>query len=393
MIADNSSLPQNDPFIISRIECSVYRVPITKVVATSFGIMRDRPAVFVKLTDRDGAFGFGEIFANWPAAGAEHRARLLMEDIADLVLGVEFESPADFFHKLESQTHIRALQCGEWGPFRHVIAGLDIAAYDLCARRKGLPLRIYLNEAANETVPVYASGIHINRGAEMIGDCRQAGYTAFKVKIGFGHDNDITQLRSLCGSLSDGEQLFSDANQAWGVSEAIRFAERMEGLQIGWLEEPLAADAPFDDWQRLSEASSVPLAGGENMAGFAEFEAAIISQHFGVLQPDLAKWGGFTGCFQVARAIIQAKIRYCPHFLGGGIGLLASAHLLAAAGFGERGDGRLEVDANPNPLRELFDLSISEGMMDLRESAGLGVEALPEALMPYQTLSLAQNET
>ena len=66
-----------------------------------------------------------------------------------------------------------------------------------------------------------------------------------------------------------------------------------------------------------------------------------------MIQPDMAKWGGFTRCLSVARRIRAAGLRYCPHFLGGGVGQLASAHLLAAVG----GEGLLEIDANPNPLR------------------------------------------
>ena len=52
----------------------------------------------------------------------------------------------------------------------------------------------------------------------------------------------------------------------------------------------------------------------------------------------------------IAKAVVAKKKSYCPHFLGGGIGLLASAHALAAVG----GDGMLEVDCNPNPLRNVF---------------------------------------
>ena len=115
---------------IARIQAWVFRSPTKKPVATSFGIMHDRPAVIVRVEDPDGAFGWGEIWANWPAAGAEHRLRLLEMDVAHLVLGAQFESPIDFFHTLEKQTRIRAVQCGEIGPFAQVIAGLDIAIWD-----------------------------------------------------------------------------------------------------------------------------------------------------------------------------------------------------------------------------------------------------------------------
>lgn len=94
---------------ITRIDAFVFRFPNERPVATSFGVMRDRPAVFVRVETDDGAFGWGEIFANWPAAGAEHRANLLIHDVADLVLGHSFEAPGDLLHKLERETRIRAI--------------------------------------------------------------------------------------------------------------------------------------------------------------------------------------------------------------------------------------------------------------------------------------------
>ena len=64
---------------------------------------------------------------------------------------------------------------------------------------------------------------------------------------------------------------------------------------------------------------------------------------------------------------------YCPHYLGGGIGLLASAHLLAASAQ----DGLLEMDVNPNPLRtEVLAgaLALQDGWVDLTHSPGLGLD-------------------
>jgi len=113
------------------------RCPIEMPVATSFGVMRDRPAVFVRIEDSDGCFGWGEVFANWPAAGPEHRVNLLKADLGDLVLGFAAAAPGDLFQHLRRATRLRALQCGEFGPFRQVIAGLDIALGGLCARRRG----------------------------------------------------------------------------------------------------------------------------------------------------------------------------------------------------------------------------------------------------------------
>ena len=104
-----------------------------------------------------------------------------------------------------------------------------------------------------------------------------------------------------------------------------------------------------------------------------------------VIQPDLAKWGGLTGCSRVARAALAAGRRFCPHYLGGGIGLLASAHLLAGIG----GDGMLEIDVNPNLLRDLACgpvAEVREGRVTLGEEPGLGITPDFEAFAQWRTL-------
>jgi L-alanine-DL-glutamate epimerase-like enolase superfamily enzyme len=99
----------------------------------------------------------------------------------------------------------------------------------------------------------------------------------------------------------------------------------------------------------------------------------------------VAKWGGITGCLAVAKTALRAGRYYFPHFLGAGIGLAASAELLAAVG----GDGLLEVDVNDNPLRSLFfdgTEPVTKGKWICNDSIGLGIETLPNALDQYQTL-------
>ena len=113
----------------------------------------------------------------------------------------------------------------------------------------------------------------------------------------------------------------------------------------------------------------------------------IDSGNFGFVQPDVAKWGGHSGCLSVARAALAAGRTFCPHFLGGAIGLMHSLHLLAAV----RGPGLLEVDANPNPLREglLGDLfTVGDGRVPLPQGQGLGLEPDLASLVAFRSLHL-----
>lgn len=357
---------------IRKLVAHVLRWPVAVPVRTAFGIMHERPMVLVEAEDEEGARGWGEVWCNFPAVGAEHRARLIGSVFAPLIAGLEAPRPAEAFALLTAKTRVLAIQSGEPGPIAQCIAGIDIALWDLAARRAGEPLWKFLG-GTDPKVPVYASGLNPDAPEKLAAQKRAEGYTAFKLKVGFGADRDVANVRSLRETLGAGARLMADANQAWGLGEARDMTRRLEPFALGWLEEPLRADSPLAEWQRLRESSLIPLAAGENMQGDAEFDAAIASRAFAVIQPDIAKWGGFTGCLPVARRILASGLRYCPHYLGGGIGLLASAHLLAAAG----GGGALEVDANPNPLRTAICgplANVTDGIALLGDGPGLAVD-------------------
>ena len=164
----------------------------------------------------------------------------------------------------------------------------------------------------------------------------------------------------------------ADVNQAWDLTHALAMLPQLAPFGLAWLEEPLRTDSSLTDWQQLRSQSSIPLAAGENLIGAPRFEQALESQAFGVLQPDIAKWGGISGCWPVIQQIRESGVRFCPHYLGAGIGLMASAHVLAAVG----GDGLLEVDANDNLLRSLLAppfAQVVNGCITLDETPGIGV--------------------
>ncbi len=367
---------------IRRVAARVFRCPLDAPVVTSFGVMRDRPMVLVEAEDRDGACGWGEAWCNFPAVGAEHRARLVDSVLAPLATARPFASPVEAFRHLTAATEVLALQSAEPGPFAQAIAGVDTALWDLAARRAGRPLWQLLDPGGSATVGVYASGLNPDAPEKLADAKRHEGFTAFKLKIGFAPERDVANLGSLRATLGDGARLMVDANQGWDLDAARAMLPRLAPFALDWLEEPLRADRPWREWLALKGETRIALAAGENLAGDAAFDAALASGALGVVQPDQAKWGGLSACLPVARRIRAAGARYCPHYLGGGIGLLASAHLLAAAG----GDGLLEIDANPNPLRTLLCgplARVESGRATLAEAPGLGIEPDLAALERY----------
>lgn len=373
------------PLRIERVQAWVLRAPVDRPVTTSFGVMHDRPALLLALTDSEGTVGYGEVWCNFPSVGAEHRARLVVHTLAPMVRGRPWNHPREMFELLTQSTEVLALQSGEAGPFAQCIAGLDIALWDLWGRRQRQPLWQLLGGVAR--MQTYASGLSAADQPSLALQKQAEGHVAFKLKVGFGALQDRAALAGLREALGSDASLMIDANQAWDLTAALAQLPALAALQPAWIEEPLRCDAPWHEWQALAAAVAIPVAAGENLRG-AQLDQALQQGVLGVIQPDIGKWGGFSGCLEVARKAIAQGVQFCPHWLGGGVGLLASMHLLGAANADRRNHGaRVEWDANPNPLREWMAGQLpvlDQGWIELGDTPGLGCtpqwDALPITL-------------
>ena len=370
---------------LAAIEAFCFRAPLKTPLRVAFGTFRDRPSVLVRVLDIDGTEGWGEAWSNFPTVGAEHRARLVAEVVGPRLLGRSFSSPQEAFRTLTSELEVLVLQTAEVGPIAQAIAGIDIALWDLAARKSGVPLYRLLGGAATHELPVYATGLSPDDPHIVAAQWYASGHRAFKLKTGFGADTDIKNIATLRKTLGDAT-LMIDSNQAHRLEDAIEMSRAAAPYSLAWFEEPLRIDAPIEDWRSLASASTIPLAGGENFRG-EDFDRALDDRILTVFQPDVTKWGGFTGTLPVARKALAAGRRYCPHYFGGGLALLASLHLLAAVG----GDGFLEFDAYDNVVREVVIgslLPVSEGRVPVPQSPGLGAVPDLAALAPYRTWPL-----
>jgi len=354
---------------IDKVECWVLRAPIAHPVANAFGAMNNRPALFLRITASDGAWGWGEVFCNFPQVGAEHRARLIDSIFVPLLQACGTDDPAAVRNLLAHRTRQMAIQCGEPGPFAQIAGAVDQALWDLAARRANQPLWRHLG--GGNRVRVYASGIGPEQVDKVALNKQAEGYRAFKLKVGFGAQRDVANLASMRAAVGEQATIMCDANQAWSAEEAAQRIAELAPYRPHWIEEPIGADEPHQAWLALARASAIPLAAGENLRGLDAFDTAITAGYLRFVQPDVGKWGGISGGMEVARIAKNHGAAYCPHWLAGGVGLAASMHALAASG---SETGYAEVDANPNPLREeVFPFMIEDGWVILADTPGLGV--------------------
>ena len=261
------------------------------------------------------------------------------------------------------------VQSGDMGSFYNINSGLDCAFWDLFAKNQKLPLNQLLNAESQNHISVYASGINPSESKKKIQTARAIGIKAFKVKIGFNHSLDIDLLNFLSDFVSNEEMLMLDVNQGWSFEEAKEFLKILENYNFSWIEEPITALLNPEKFVKLMGETKCNLAFGENITNTDEFIFLGQNSSSKYIQPDLTKYGGISLIKELSQTIQNNKIWI--HFLGGGIGLLTSAHIMSAL----NPDAFLETDINMNPLRtSLFEneLEIVDGKLYLEGYDGIG---------------------
>ena len=193
---------------------------------------------------------------------------------------------------------------GRGGVAIHAISAIDIALWDLAGKALGLPVSELLGGRRVERMRVYASDVMPERAEDAAALAAQAvadGYGAFKLGWGpLGQDlgRDAELIAAAREAMGPTRRLMIDGGQAYTVKSALRLLERVSDDALFWFEEPFPPE-DLDGYERLSVATDVRIAAGEVESGRAAFEALARSADLDVLQPDLARCGGFTVARQI----------------------------------------------------------------------------------------------
>jgi len=179
------------------------------------------------------------------------------------------------------------------------LSSVDLALWDLRARLLDVPL-VTLLPAAHDRVPVYGSGGFCSytdeRLAEQLGGWVEQGLAGVKMKLGREPERDPHRLSVARDAIGDAE-LMVDANGAFGVKEAIRWANRyVEEWDVRWFEEPVSS-ADVDGLRRVRDHSLLEVAAGEYAYVLADFRNLLESVD--CLQADVTRCGGISGLLRV----------------------------------------------------------------------------------------------
>ena len=198
------------------------------------------------------------------------------------------------------------------------MAAIDTALWDLKARRASLPVHKLIG-GAQDKIRLYTTEggwLHLEQSA-LVEDAlraKEAGFGGCKLKVGRPIHEDVARISAVREAVGPGFEIFTDANQAFAVDEAIRRARAYEGLDLGWLEEPLPAD-DVAGHKRLVEHTSIPIAVGESLYSPLHFREYLEQHAASVVQVDVGRIGGITPWLKVAHLAECFNTPVCPHFL------------------------------------------------------------------------------
>jgi L-fuconate dehydratase len=155
------------------------------------------------------------------------------------------------------------------------------------------------------------------------------GWTHFKVKVGGRPDDDYRRVALVRNEIGAGRTLMIDANQQWGVAEAIDRVRELAALRPWWIEEPTSPDDVLGHATiaRAVREFGVGVATGEHCANRVLFKQLFQAQAIDFCQIDSCRLGGVNENLAVILMAAKFGVPVCPH--AGGVGLCEYVQHLA----------------------------------------------------------------
>jgi len=296
--------------------------------------------------------------------------------LAPLVTGLTLEGirndMAGFWRRLTSESQLRWV-----GPEKGVIhlatAALVNAVWDLFAKAEGKPVWKLLADMTPEELvscvdfryitdaltPEEAVAIlrrnaptRAEREAEMFRDgypayttsagwlgytdeeirrlCRkglEAGWSHFKIKVGVDLQDDLRRCTLVREEIGPDRKLMLDANQIWGVDEAIARIGELARFDPWWIEEPTSPDDVLGHAAIAKAVAPIGVATGEQCQNRVVFKQLMQADAISFCQIDACRLGGVNEVLAVLLMAAKSGIPVCPH--AGGVGLCEYVQHLA----------------------------------------------------------------
>jgi L-fuconate dehydratase len=348
----------------------------------------DYSATYVELRTEAGPTGAGLTFTNGRGNEITCAAvRALDDHVVGRTIEEIFEEPLAFWRSLTADPQLRWI-----GPEKgaiHMAAGAVVnAVWDLRAKMAGVPMWRLLAEMPADDLVRCIDFQHINdaltpheahtilqKGSvgwkERLAALEQSGFPSYttsvgwlgysdekiraltqqayiegwravKMKVGGPIDDDVRRARIIRDEIGPEGLLMMDANQVWGVDEAIAKMQRLASVQPYWIEEPTHPDDVLGHARIARAVAPIRVATGEVAANRIIFKQLLQAGAIQICQVDACRVAGVNEVVSILLMAEKFGVPVCPH--AGGVGLCEYVQHLAIFDYlrvGTRLDGRM----------------------------------------------------
>jgi L-fuconate dehydratase len=419
--------------VITAVEAADIRFPTSRELDGSDAMNPepDYSAAYVTIRTSAGEAGYGLAFTIGRGNDVQVAAVRALEP---LVLGLPVDEVCadlgEFSRRLSWDSQLRWL--GPEKGVMHMAAGAVVnAAWDLRARREGKPVWRLLAELSPvelvdlvdfrylEDALTRDEALEILRAAEPGRAERQAdllargypaytttpgwlgytdeklarlsreavaeGFTQIKLKVGADLEHDVRRVRLARETGGPDIRIAVDANQTWGVAQAIDWMRPLAPYDPYWIEEPTSPDDILGHAAIRKAVAPIKVATGEHTHNRVMFKQLLQAGAIDILQLDAARVGGVTENIAILLLAAKFGVPVCPH--AGGVGLCELVQHLSMFDYvAVSGTQRDRVIEYVDHLHEHFvdPVRLSGGRYLAPTEPGLGARLKEETLAEYR---------
>jgi L-alanine-DL-glutamate epimerase-like enolase superfamily enzyme len=368
---------------ITGVEAIYLRQPQVKQQCDS-----GQDALIVKVTTDAGITGIGEVDSSPMAVKGAIEGPFSHTTTTGLREVLTGEDPFETEY-LWYKMYRANIYAGRRGIGIHAMSGIDMALWDIKGKALGLPVWKLLGGGFHKKLRCYASslfGATPEKTGELARRFRDRGFNAVKFgwdPMGRDAETDVALVRQGRKGLGDDADLLIDAGLVWDAKTAIQRAQAFEEYKIFWLEEPLRPD-DYDGYRKLSEATSLRIAAGEEESNRLSFLELMDRGRIDVAQIDLTRCGGFTEAIKIASLAHDRGLVVANHGFTTYINVTAALHFLNAI------PNALIVEfvaEEETTLREKITrqrLRAQDGYLSIPDAPGLGIDLDEEGIAKYR---------
>jgi len=304
---------------IERIELYKLSIPLTEPFITSLGRDDNAENVLVRMITKEGITGFGECSPYMPINGESVDTCFAVgQYFARLLKGKNALAPEECILAMDKLIYGNT----------SIKSAFDMALYDIASQYAGVPLYKFLGGKNDKTI-ITDYTVSIGDPQKMAADAmkiKEEGFPAIKIKLGNNGERDVQRIKAIRETVGKEIPLRIDANQGWGVEEAIKTLQALGQYGIQHCEEPIAR-WNFMQLPRVRKASPIPIMSDESCGDEHDAERLIDLKACDYFNIKLGKSGGIFKALKMVKLAEAGNIHMqVGAFMESRLAMTAFAH-------------------------------------------------------------------